>query len=164
MLDRTERLAIQQPKKEVGLKTSHDKMDLVEVPKFINFPCDMGLIGDPDDIESMGPQPGIPPKQKASLSDEEENKDIAKEISIEIGLSPKQEDTDILQEDAEKSAPTSSIEELKPTTKSASPIPEEMAKSEEITLGVNYFILITWANQDRDEFIRMPRLLIWLHA
>ena len=142
MTDRTERLAIEQPKKEVGLKTSHDKMDLVELPKFINFACDMGLIGDPDNFEPMSPQPGLPQKHKASLSDEEESKDIAKEISIEIGWSAKQEDTNIQPEVVEQTTPTLPIEKVKPAPETVPPVSEETAKSSEITVGVLYFELL----------------------
>ena len=92
MLDRTERFTIEHPKKDVGLKTSHDKQDLVELPKFINFACDMGLIADPDDIKSMSPKPDLPPQQKASVSDAETNKDRAKELSVEVGQLSEQED------------------------------------------------------------------------
>lgn len=141
-MDRTERLVIEQPKKEVGLKTSHDKMDLVEVPKFINLACDMGLMGDPDNFEQMGPQPDLPPKHKASLSDEEENKGIAKEISIEIGWSAKQADTHIQPEVVEKDTATLSVEEVKPATETVPPVLEETAKSSEITVGVLYFELL----------------------
>lgn len=141
-MDRTERLAIEQPKKEVGLKTSHDKMDLVELPKFINFGCDMGLIGDPDTFEPMGPQPDLPPEHKASFSDEEKNKDVASELSVEVGWSPKEEATDIQQEVAEITTPALSVEEVKPATETVPPTSEETAKSSELTVGVLYFELI----------------------
>ena len=142
MIDRTERLAIEQPKKEVGLKTSHDKMDLVELPKFINFACDMGLIGDPDNFESIGPQPELPLKHKATLSDEEKTKDIAKEVSIEIGWSAKQEDADIQPEVVEKTTPALALEEAKPIAQTIPTASEETVKSSDMNIGVFYFELL----------------------
>ena len=55
---------IEEPKKVVALKASHDKQDLVELPKFINFACDQGLLGDPDNLMPMSPQEEIPKEEK----------------------------------------------------------------------------------------------------
>ena len=67
------------------MKTSHDKQDLVELPKFINFACDMGLIGDPDNIRTMSPQAELPHEQKAPFSNEPPiTKETAKPTELKI--------------------------------------------------------------------------------
>ena len=72
------------PKKEVALKASHDKQDLVELPKFINFACDQGLLGDPDSIRPMSPKVPLPEGEKAALSTSDKTKGIAMETAIEV--------------------------------------------------------------------------------
>ena len=72
------------PKKEVALKASHDKQDLVELPKFINFACDQGLLGDPDSIRPMSPKVPLPEGEKAALSTTDKTKGIAMETAIEV--------------------------------------------------------------------------------
>ena len=135
MLDRTERFSIEQPKKEVGLKTSHDKMDLVELPKFINFGCDMGLLGDPDNFEPMSPRPDIPPKQKASLSDEEKNKDMAKKLTVQLEWAAQEERNDSKDEDASNIAPVAPSEEAKPIERESSPLEEKTTKETEVKVA-----------------------------
>ena len=131
-MDRTERLSVEQPKKEVPLKTSHDKMDLVELPKFINFGCDMGLLGDPDNFEPMSPKPDIPQKQKASSSDEDNNKEIAKELAIQLEWAAKKEKADAQEEEAENIAPEIQEEVIKPSEKAVSPTTNEKAETAEV--------------------------------
>ena len=131
-MDRTERFSIEQPKKEVGMKTSHDKMDLVEIPKFINFGCDMGLLGEPDNIDPMSPKPDIPPKQKASSSDEEKAMDVAKQIAVQLEWAAKQEKDEAKKENAPEIAEKPVVEEVKPMEKAASPVKEEKVKEIEV--------------------------------
>ena len=135
MLDRTERFSIEQPKKEVPLKTSHDKMDLVELPKFINFGCDMGLLGDPDNFEPMSPKPDVPPKQKASLSDEEKNKDMAKTLTVQLEWAAQEEKLDSKDEDASDITPIAPAEEAKPIEKDTSPLEEKTVKETEVKVA-----------------------------
>ena len=44
----------------------------------------MGLIGDPDNINSMSPPPQPPPPEKAAVSDAKKDTDVAKEYSVDI--------------------------------------------------------------------------------
>ena len=132
-MDRTERLSLEQPKKEVPLKTSHDKMDLVELPKFINFGCDMGLLGDPDNFEPMSPKPDIPPKQKASTSDEDNIKDVAKEVEVQLEWAAKKKDIDAQEEEeAEQIAPSVQADEIKPSEKVVPTTTDKTAKETEV--------------------------------
>ena len=40
-----QRFTVHDEKKEFALKTDHDREDLIELPHFINFPCDQGEPG-----------------------------------------------------------------------------------------------------------------------
>jgi hypothetical protein len=126
--ERTERFTIEEPKKAVALKDSHDKQDLVEIPKFINFACDMGLLGDPDNIRPMSPQAELPQEQEASLSEVEKTKDMAAEIPVEVGWSAQPEDVETI-------SPISKPEEAKPASKIVVATTEETAKSIDLTVG-----------------------------
>ena len=44
----------------------------------------MGLIGDPDNINSMSPPPQPPPSEKASVSDAKNDTDVAKKYTVDI--------------------------------------------------------------------------------
>ena len=110
-------------------------MDLVELPKFINFGCDMGLLGDPDNFEPMSPKPDVPPKQKASISDEEKNKDIAKELTVHVELAAKQDEFEGKEEDAAENVSATPAEEVKPIEKAASPIKEEVIKEPDVKVA-----------------------------
>ena len=84
------------PKKEVALKASHDKQDLVELPKFINFACDQGLLGDPDSIRPMSPKDPLPEVEKATSSTTDKTKGIAKETAVEVKLAAETEDVKVI--------------------------------------------------------------------
>ena len=44
----------------------------------------MGLIGDPDNINIMSPQPQPPPSEKAAVLDAMKDTDVAKKCSVDI--------------------------------------------------------------------------------
>ena len=44
----------------------------------------MGLIGDPDNINSMSPSPQPPPSENASISDAKNDTDVAKKHTVDI--------------------------------------------------------------------------------
>jgi hypothetical protein len=54
-------------KKEFALKTDHDREDLIELPHFINFPSDQGLIADEEMTENVNIE-SVKETEKASAS------------------------------------------------------------------------------------------------
>ena len=51
--DFAERFYEDEPRQEFALKTSHDKEDLIEVPKFVNLPSDQGILTAEEGVEPL---------------------------------------------------------------------------------------------------------------